>query len=254
MPRGGRLARISAHNIQLNRHILDCGSTVELCELIEAHMEEFDPVNFATAFRKLLLSRRDGVPRGVAERVSQALEAAALQRMDAFQGREIATILHIMAKTRYRPWDPALVPRLEGQLEALAGTLTAQDVANTLWAYATMGREPGAGLMRVMEGRAEALAGTFTAQDVANTLWAYATMGREPGVGLMRVMEWRSEALAGTFTAQNVANTLWAYATMGREPGAGMMRVMEGQAEALAGTFNAQGVANTLWAYATLGR
>jgi hypothetical protein len=65
---------------------------------------------------------------------------------------------------------------LEGRAEALAGTFNAQNVANTLWAYATMGREPGAGVMRGLEGRAEALADTFKAQDVANTLWAYATM------------------------------------------------------------------------------
>jgi hypothetical protein len=82
--------------------------------------------------------------------------------------------------------------------------------------------------MRVLEGRAEAVAGTFKAQEVANTLWAYATMGWEPGAGVMRVLEGRAEALAGTFNAQNVANTLWAYATMGREPGAAMMRVLEG--------------------------
>ena len=75
--------------------------------------------------------------------------------------------------------------------EALAGTFIAQDVANTLWAYATMGRGPGAGVMRGLEGRAEALAGTFNAQDVANTLWAYATMGREPGAGLMGKLEGR---------------------------------------------------------------
>jgi len=78
----------------------------------------------------------------------------------------------------------------------LAGTFNAQDVANTLRAYATMGREPGAGLMRELEGRAEALAGTFNAQDVANTLWACATMGREPGAGLRRALEGRAEALA----------------------------------------------------------
>ena len=115
----------------------------ELCELIETHAEEFNAVNVATAFRKLLQSRRDGVPRGVVERALSALEAAALRSMDAFQGREVANILHIMAKTRYRPWDAALVLRLEGRAEALAGTFKAQQVANTLWAYATMGREPG---------------------------------------------------------------------------------------------------------------
>jgi len=129
--------------MQLNRHILDCGSTGELCELIETHAEEFNAVNVATAFRKLLQSRRDGVPRGVVERALSALEAAALRSMDAFQGREVANILHIMAKTRYRPWDAALVLRLEGRAEALAGTFNAQNVANKLWAYATMGREPG---------------------------------------------------------------------------------------------------------------
>ena len=47
----------------------------------------------------------------------------------------------------------------------MAGTFNAQGVANTLWAYATMGREPGAGMMRALEGRAEALAGTFNAQE-----------------------------------------------------------------------------------------
>jgi hypothetical protein len=80
--------------------------------------------------------------------------------------------------------------------EAVAGTLNAQNVANTLWAYATTGREPGAGVMRELVGRAEAVAGTFTAQAVATTLWAY---------------------------------TLWAYVTMGQEPTTRLRRVLEGQ-------------------------
>jgi hypothetical protein len=62
-----------------------------------------------------------------------------------------------------------------------------------LWAYARMGREPGAGMMRVLEGRAEAVAGTIKAQAVANTLWAYATMGREPGGGMMSALEGRAQ-------------------------------------------------------------
>jgi len=86
-----------------------------------------------------------------------------------------------------------------------------------------MGQGPGAGVMRGMKGRVEAIAGTLTAQDVANALWSYSTMGLEPGAGLMRELEGRTERMAGTFNAQNVANTLWAYATMGREPGAGVM-------------------------------
>jgi hypothetical protein len=54
-----------------------------------------------------------------------------------------------------------------------------------LWAYATMGREPGAGVMRELEGRAEMLAGSFNAQEVANTLWAACVFSilRAPGEG-----------------------------------------------------------------------
>ena len=104
------------------------------------------------------------------ERALQALEAAALRTIDAFGAQHVSNTLHIMAKSRYRPWDRTLVPELEGRAEAVAGTFKAQEVANTLWAYATMGRAPGAGMMRELEGRAEALAGTFNAQGVANTL------------------------------------------------------------------------------------
>ena len=128
----------------------------------------------ATAFRALLQARHDGVPRGVVERALQALEAAALRTIDAFGAQEIANTLHIMAKSRYHPWNQNLVSKLDGRAESLAGTFNAQNVANTLWAYATMGRKPGAGVMRELEGRAEVLAGTFKAQGVENTLWAYA--------------------------------------------------------------------------------
>jgi hypothetical protein len=67
--------------------------------------------------------------------------------------------------------------------------------------------------------RAEAVADTFNAQEVANTLWAFATMERASGAAVMRMLEERAEALADTFNAQEVANTLYKCAKMGREPG-----------------------------------
>ena len=44
-----------------------------------------------------------------------------------------------MAKARYTPTNPLVLEALEQQAEAVAGTINAQGVANTLWAYATMG-------------------------------------------------------------------------------------------------------------------
>ena len=183
----------------------------------------------------------------------QALEAAALRKIDAFEAQAVATILHIIAKTRYSPRNQSLLSQLEGRAEALAaGTFNAQDVANTLWACATMGRKRGAGVMRELEGRTEALAGTFNAQDVANTLWAYATMGREPGEGVMRGLEGRAEELAGTFNAQGLANTLWAYAKIGWEPGTVLRCRLEERILEVVAEYTSQGIAATRWACSQL--
>ena len=174
--------------------------------------------------------------------------------MKGFDARQIATMLHSMAKARYRPADDTFSSALEGQAEAVIGLFNAQELANTVWAYATMKRQPGRGLMRALEGQTAAIVGTFNAQDVANTLWAYATMGREPGSRVMQGLEEQTHRQAGTFQAQNVSNTLWAYATMGREPGAGVRTALERRAESLVGKFDAQHVSTTLWAYAKMGR
>jgi len=69
--------------------------------------------------------------------------------------------------------------------------------------------------MRVLEGRAEAVAGTMNAQDVANSLWAYATMGREPGVVLRCSLEERVLQVVADFTSQGIADTQWAYTQLG---------------------------------------
>ena len=49
-----------------------------------------------------------------------------------------------------------------------------------MWAYATLGMEPGAELAGAMSRRAVSTAGEFKPQDVANLMWAYATLGIEP--------------------------------------------------------------------------
>jgi hypothetical protein len=42
----------------------------------------------------------------------------------------------------------------------------------------------------------EGLAHLFNSQDVANTLWASATLGRQPGEGLMRKLEEQKEGIS----------------------------------------------------------
>jgi hypothetical protein len=89
-------------NIAINKDFTACKDVQDLCSLIQNRVIEFNHVNVATAFRKLLLTPRHGVARGT---VDQGLGGGG-------------------------PGGPHV---------------QAQGVANTLWAYATMGREPGAG-------------------------------------------------------------------------------------------------------------
>jgi hypothetical protein len=51
--------------------------------------------------------------------------------------------------------------------------MESQAVANALWAFATLGWQAGEGAMRcALEGAAVRVAPGMTAQNVANTVWA----------------------------------------------------------------------------------
>jgi hypothetical protein len=64
-------------------------------------------------------------------------------------------------------------------------------------------------MMGPLAGRAEAISGEFRAQDVANALWAFASMGRKPGERMMGQLERRAEAISGELNSQDVATMLW---------------------------------------------
>jgi hypothetical protein len=133
--------------------------------------------------------------------------------MQKFQPLQIANILHITAKNGYQT---CLLPELERRAESVAGEFKPQEVSNTLWAYATMGRKPGERLMGLLERRAEVISEDFNSQNVANTLWAYATMGRKPGERLVGLLERRAETIVGEFQVAGVAQMLVWFRFTGR--------------------------------------
>ena len=55
-------------------------------------------------------------------------------------------------------------------------------------------------MMGLLEGRAEAISlGEFKPQGVANTVWAYVTLGMPPGEGLLDKLDEQVERLANEF-------------------------------------------------------
>ena len=125
----------------------------ELCELMHASCTQFNHVNAATAFRRVLQMPRRGVSQDTVAKALRTLEESALQSFHDFDFQGIANTLHIMAKQRHYTPIENLLLALERRAEAISGEFNSQDVANTLWAFATMGRKPGERMMGQLEGR-----------------------------------------------------------------------------------------------------
>lgn len=88
------------NSTEINKMIMGSEGSIDLCTLMDARVAEFDSCNVATAFRKLLKSQRDGMPRGVVDRALQSLEAAALQKFHTFNAQEVVNTLHILEQTK----------------------------------------------------------------------------------------------------------------------------------------------------------
>ena len=71
-------------------------------------------------------------------------------------------------------------------------------------------------LVTALERRAEEVARDMKPQEMANLMWAYATLGRAPGAPTWEALERRAGEVARDMVPQNVANLMWAHATLGR--------------------------------------
>jgi hypothetical protein len=101
-----------------------------------------------------------------------------------------------------------MMGQLERRAEAISGEFNSQDVATTLWAYATMRTKPGERMMFKLERRAEAIPGDFNLQDVVITLWAYVRLAKDP-TQISRKLMPRAQVLSGEFSAADIAITFW---------------------------------------------
>jgi hypothetical protein len=60
----------------------------------------------------------------------------------------------------------------------------------------------GASQAHVLERRVELMSGKFNWQEVANKMWAFATMGTKPGERMTGQLERRTEAISGEFNSR----------------------------------------------------
>ena len=150
-----------------------------------------------------------------------------------------------------------LLGLLEEQALAKIGDYTSQGISLTLWAYATLGIQPGEEMVDGLERQAAGLMTGFNSQDIAMTLRAYAKLGIRPRAGIVAGLErrWQARRVMGEFQPREISHALWAYATLRLVPGAGLLDDVERRAASLMNSdrFNPQDLSMYLRACATLG-
>ena len=121
----------------------------------------------------------------------------------------------------------------------------AQNIANTAWAFATLG-QADAQLFMALAREAERRVGNFNGQDLANTAWAFAKAG-QLDASLFAALAREAERRVGDFNAQHLANTAWAFAKAGQLD-ASLFAAVARAADGRVGDFDAPSICMTLWA------
>jgi ribosomal protein L14E/L6E/L27E len=103
-----------------------------------------------------------------------------------------------------------MMGRLERRAEAISVDFNSQNIANTLWAFATMQVKPGERMMGQLERRAEAISGEFDSQNIANTMWAYCVMTMEMPMPIRVALQRRTQEILHTFTPVRATIVIWA--------------------------------------------
>jgi hypothetical protein len=98
---GGVGSDVHKNKKLLNKPILSIANMQGLCDLINASSTQFNHVNVATAFRRVLQMPRRGVSQDTVAKALRTLEESALHNIHDFGSQGIANTLHIMAKQRY---------------------------------------------------------------------------------------------------------------------------------------------------------
>ena len=141
------------------------------------------------------------------QEVLQVLRAASPSIVSAVN---VATAFHRVAKAGSRARQgpqKAELGFLLSLLETKIDDFDPQHVANTLWAYATLGLAPSASVMDKLSSAVERLARDFDPQGVANTLWALCVLQMEPP----RLLAIRASQLEAAFTDEYLEQISYAH-------------------------------------------
>eukprot|EP00808_Paulinella_micropora_P007396 g69057.t1 len=151
-----------------------------LCEEARAKADLFKPQEIANVLNAV--AKLGYAMTGPGEEVMRTMCTAAKNKASDFDAQAIAITLDAVAKVELRLDDDKMVQTLAKRALAIARTFKAQEIANTLRAFAQLGFNPGNELLEALTSEALKKAETFKPAEIANTLNGLKSLGYDPGV------------------------------------------------------------------------
>ncbi|KAJ1453336.1 hypothetical protein M885DRAFT_619082, partial [Pelagophyceae sp. CCMP2097] len=163
--------------IALNKQLIASETAADILSLFEDKGADFDHVNYATSPHRLgVLSRSfDKSSQPLLQKLVDRATSSIIKDSKQWGSRELANTCWGIAKIGNFE-APALFEAVAAEALKKMATFDPQNLANTVWAYATAGVAAPALFEAVAVESSKKIA-TFNPQDLANTVWAYATAG-----------------------------------------------------------------------------
>jgi len=105
---------------------------------------------------------------------------------------------------------------LEEAIERVAPDMNSQGVANTIWAYGTLGVPPSPQVIDKLEAVLRRVVTDMILQDMSNTIWAYSKFRLRPMPETLHALKQMAGGLTRKMSPQGVSNTLYGYAALPR--------------------------------------
>jgi very-short-patch-repair endonuclease len=235
--------------------IMSCGKKGDWMEILQIHQrtgEDFNAVNYSIALNQLskIKTVRRQHPRleSLVEGVSVHLKGNPLEWIV----RNKVMTLHAIAKLRLDfPAAGVAINSILQDAVVIAERGNPQDIANTVWAVATMGIESPL-LFEAINTHPACIIADGTPQEIANTAWAFATLKSDGKAFFGAVDECASRLVREEGTPQNIANTVWAFASRGMQAPSLCLQIEE-HAVSIVSRGDSQNISNIVWSFATMG-
>lgn len=240
-------------SVMLNKQIMQCRSTDELCNLVKTRGKQFDFFNISSAISKVpkllgpnvCASQLDPATKCVVDYLATLMA----ENISHFDARGLANAAWAFGKLKYVPSHslPGLIA--EAAVQKIE-SFSPQNLSNLLWSFVYMHYRNDLLLKKASE-QVRGKVNLFKPQELANIIWAFASLDFYDSE-LMNAMACQSVEIVGQFKEQELSNIIWAFGKLKHYDRELFNHLLTEAVQKLP-HFLPQGISNMAWSLATVG-